>query len=82
MAITRKYIEKVLERLHINKTKPVSVLHDNHFKLNFKQSPLNEKEKEDMKVVLYSSAIDNLMYVMVYTRPDIAHIIGIVSRFL
>ncbi|PKI56618.1 hypothetical protein CRG98_023001 [Punica granatum] len=35
-----------------------------------------------MKKVPYSSAVGSLMYAMVCTRPDIAHSVGVVSRFL
>ncbi|GJR63815.1 ulp1 protease family, C-terminal catalytic domain-containing protein [Tanacetum coccineum] len=32
--------------------------------------------------VLYASAVGSLMYAMVCTRPDLAHAVGVVSRFL
>ncbi|KAM3381937.1 hypothetical protein P3S68_007510 [Capsicum galapagoense] len=35
-----------------------------------------------MKKVPYASAVGSLMYAMVCTRPDIAHVVGFVSRFL
>lgn len=35
-----------------------------------------------MTKVPYSSAVGSLMYAMVRTRPDIAHAVGVVSRFL
>ncbi|RVW71253.1 Retrovirus-related Pol polyprotein from transposon TNT 1-94 [Vitis vinifera] len=35
-----------------------------------------------MSKVPYASAIDNLMYVMVCTRSDIAHEVGVVNRFM
>ena len=35
-----------------------------------------------MKQIPYASAIGSLMYDMVCTRPDIAHTVGVVSRFL
>ena len=35
-----------------------------------------------MAKVPYSSAVGSLMYAMVCTRPDIAHVVGVVSRFL
>ncbi|CAA0815215.1 Uncharacterized mitochondrial protein AtMg00810 [Striga hermonthica] len=35
-----------------------------------------------MAGVPYSSAVGSLMYAMVCTRPDIAHAVGIVSRYL
>ena len=35
-----------------------------------------------MSKVPYVSAIGSLMYAMVCTRPDIAHAMGVVSRFM
>ena len=35
-----------------------------------------------MSKVPYASTIDSLMYAMVCTRPDIAHAMGVVSRFM
>ena len=35
-----------------------------------------------MSKVHYTSAIGSLMYAMVYTRPDIVHAVGVVSRFM
>ena len=52
-----------------------------HIKLSSKQSPSSEKEKK-MPKVAYASVVGSLMYAMVCTRPDIAHAIGVVSRFL
>ena len=53
-----------------------------HFKLSAKQSLSNETEKSDMQRVPYASVVGSLMYAMVCTRPDIAHDVGTVSRFL
>ena len=44
--------------------------------------PTTKEEKEGKAKVPYSSAVGSLMYAMVCTRPDIAHAIGVVSRFL
>ena len=35
-----------------------------------------------MSKVPYASAVGSLMYAMVCTRPDIAHAVGFVSKFL
>ena len=35
-----------------------------------------------MSRVPYASAVGSLMYVMVCTRPDIAHAVSVVSRFM
>nr|XP_027088668.1 probable disease resistance protein At4g27220 [Coffea arabica] len=66
----------------MNKAKEVSIPLTGHFKLNIKQCPTSEKDKEDMKKVPYASAVSSLMYAMVCTRPDIADVVGVVSRYL
>ena len=76
------YIEKILERFNIRKAKTISSPHASHFKLTSKQCPTSEKENEEMSKVPYSSVVGSLMYVMVCTRPDIAHALGFVSLFL
>ncbi|RVW74857.1 Retrovirus-related Pol polyprotein from transposon TNT 1-94 [Vitis vinifera] len=53
-----------------------------HFKLSKEQSPKTEEERDHMSKVPYASAIGSLMYAMVCTRPDIAHAVGVVSRFM
>lgn len=40
------------------------------------------KRKKKMESIPYSLAMGSLMYVMVCTRPDIAHVVGVMSRFL
>ena len=53
-----------------------------HFKVSFEHCPTSEKEKRKMKRVSYTLVVGSLMYVMVCTRPNIAHAIGVVSQFL
>ena len=53
-----------------------------HFRLSKEQSLKTKEERDHMSKVPYASAIGNLMYAMVCTRPDIAHAIGVVSRFM
>uniref|UniRef100_A0A3Q7IIL0 Reverse transcriptase Ty1/copia-type domain-containing protein n=1 Tax=Solanum lycopersicum TaxID=4081 RepID=A0A3Q7IIL0_SOLLC len=77
-----KYIQKVLRRFSMDKAKVVSTPLAMHFKLSTKQCPSSDDEKEDMKKVPYASAVGSLIYAMVCTRPDIAHVVGVVSRFL
>lgn len=76
------YIEQVLERFNMKEAKPVSTPLANHFKLSSSLSPTSKEEKKDMASVPYSSAVGSLMYAMVYTRLDIAHTVGVVSRYL
>ena len=76
------YIKKVLDKFNIGKTKPVSSPLGSHLKLSSKHSPSSEKEKEEMRKMPYASVVGSLMYVMVCTKPDIAHAVGVVNKFL
>uniref|UniRef100_A0A2N9HLW0 Integrase catalytic domain-containing protein n=1 Tax=Fagus sylvatica TaxID=28930 RepID=A0A2N9HLW0_FAGSY len=77
-----KYVERVLERFNMKHAKLVSTPLGGHFKLSKKSCPLSNKEKENMESIPYSSAVGSLMYAMVCTWPDIAHAVGVVSRFM
>ena len=66
----------------MNEAKPVSTPLGSHFKLSKEQSPKIEEERDHMSKVPYALAIGSLMYAMVCTRPDIAHAVGVVSRFI
>ena len=77
-----KYVKKVLSRFNMNEAKPVSTLLGSHFKLSKEQSPKIEEERDYMSKVPYVSVIGSLMYAMVCTRPDIAHAVGVVNKFM
>ena len=66
----------------MNEAKPVSTPLGSHYKLSKEQLPKTEEERDHMSKVPYVSAIGNLMYAMVCTRPDIAHAVRVVSRFM
>ena len=66
----------------MNKSKVVTSPLATHFRLSSQQSPATVSEKVDIARVSFASIVGSLMYVMVCTRPDIAHAVGIVSRFL
>jgi len=63
-------------------SKHVSTPLASHFKLSSKDCPTNEYGKEEMQTIPYSSVVGSLMYAMVCTRLDIAHVVGVVSCFL
>ena len=50
--------------------------------LSAEQCPKTQEEEEDMSHVPYASAVGSLMYAMVCTRLDIAHAVGVLSRFM
>ncbi|KAE8675966.1 hypothetical protein F3Y22_tig00111640pilonHSYRG00200 [Hibiscus syriacus] len=77
-----EYINKVLSRFNMQDAKPVSTPLGVHFRLSKEQSPKTEEERAHMVKVSYASAIGSLMYAMICTRPDIAHVVGAVSKYM
>ena len=78
----QSYIEKVLDRFGMKNAKLVSTPLVNHFRLSLDQCSKSTKEIEDMAKVPYASAVGFLMYAMVYTRPDSAHAVSQVRKFM
>ena len=76
------YIEKVLEIFNMSKVKTICSPLAGHLKLNSKQCPTSEKDMKKMSKVPYASVVGSLMYAIFCTRPNIAHAVGVVSRFL
>eukprot|EP00253_Pinus_taeda_P024973 PITA_24973 len=77
----RKYVETILQRFNMQDSKPVKVPIPVGLRLSAEQCPKTQEEEEDMSHVPYASAVGSLMYAMVCTRPDIAHAVGVLSRF-
>ena len=62
--------------------KPVSTHLVNYFRLSTSQCPKTVEETEDMFKVLYASAVGCLMYAMVCTRPNLAHAVSVVRKYI
>ena len=62
--------------------KPATTPLPTNLRLSRKNSPTSALEGNHMKSVPYAPAVGSLMYAMVATRPDIAHAVGIISRFM
>eukprot|EP00253_Pinus_taeda_P028064 PITA_28064 len=78
----QKYIEKILLRFGMNNVKPVSVPLASHFKLSSSLCPNIDEENDYMSRIPYANVVRCLMYVMVCTRPNISHAVGVVSRYM
>jgi hypothetical protein len=76
------YVKKVLERFSMENAKPVSTPLANHFRLSTSQCPKTIKKTKDMSKVSYASAVGCLMYAMVCTRPDLAHAVSVLSKYM
>jgi ATP-binding cassette subfamily B (MDR/TAP) protein 1 len=53
-----------------------------HFRFEPKTIPNIDSKKREMEKIPYSSAVGSLMYAMICTRPDLAHSVSVVSRFM
>ena len=75
------YIKKVLECYQMHNCKPIDTPIAKNESLSLDMCLNTKDEKERMARVPYANAVGSLMYVMVYTRPNICYAIGLVSRF-
>ena len=77
-----EYVKKVLNWFSMDKAKSVGTPLGSHFRLSKDQVPKSEEEQDYMSKVPYASVIGSLMYAMICTRSDIAHAVGVVSRYM
>lgn len=76
------YIEKVLKVFQMEQAKqvltPLGVL----FKLKSVTKDELEEQSEFMETIPYANDVGSIMYMMIGTRPDLAHSVGIISSFM
>ena len=78
----QRYIQKVLDRFNMNDCKLVSTPLAAHFKLSSDLCPDTKEDMKYMSHVPYANAIGSLMYAMICTRPDLAYVVSMVSRYM
>ena len=75
------YIDTVLKRFSMEDSKndylPIGS-RITLFKIDCATTP---EERERMSRVPYASAVGSIMYAMICTRPDMAYLLGVVSRY-
>ncbi|KAH9800560.1 hypothetical protein KPL71_000707 [Citrus sinensis] len=77
-----KYLEKVLRTFGMSNSKSVVTPLASHFKLSCFQCPSTDEERNEMTKVPYANAVGCMMYAMVLTKPNLAHVLSVVSRFM
>jgi hypothetical protein len=78
----RKYVETILHRFNMHGSISVKVPIPIGVKLSADQCPKTQEKEENTSHVPYASVVGSLMYAMVCTRPDIAHAVGVLSRYM
>ena len=76
------YLTKVLDRYGMSDCKPMSTPECPSVKLSTNDCPVSDEEKASMCDVPYMSAVGSLLYAAIGTRPDIAHAVNVVSKFM
>jgi hypothetical protein len=77
-----RYIETILKHFNMHDFKLVKVPIVFGTRLIVEQCPKTQEEIEYMACVPYASVVGSLMHVMVCTRPDISHAVGVLSRYM
>ena len=73
---------KVLQHFSMENAKAANTPLPSHLKLTKEICPKTQEEGDKMSRVPYYSTAGSLMYVMVCPRLDIAHAVGVVSRYM
>jgi hypothetical protein len=82
MGLSHKaYLKKVLKKFSMHACNPTSAPIVKGDKYVSFQSPRNQYEIDQMKLVLYASVVRSLMYAQVCTRPDLAFVTGMLGRY-
>ena len=75
------YINKVLERFWMKDCSQSVALIVKGARFNLNQCQKNDFEQEQMKNILYASAIGSIIYAQVCTKPDIIFTVRILGRY-
>ena len=76
------YVKKVLDKFNMSNAKPVSTPLAKDFNHSVDQCPKTDVEVDYMSKVPYANVVGCLMYAMVCTRPDLAHVVSQVCKFI
>ena len=76
------YVSKVISRYQMTDARSVSIPLANHFKLSREQMPKTEEDKREMSRIPYANIVGSVMYLMICSRPDVAHAISVASRYM
>jgi hypothetical protein len=77
-----KHIETVLKWFNMQDYKPMKVPILVGARLTVEQCPKTQEEIEKMACVPYESVVGSIIYAMVWTRLDIFHAVGVLSRYM
>ena len=75
------YIDKLLVKYVMQDSKKSLLPFRHGIPISQYQCPKTLEEKEHMQSVPYASIVGSLMYMMLYIRPDICFVVGMMGRY-
>ena len=75
------YIKTVLKRFSMKNSKKGYLSIGHEITLSKKDCVTTPEKRERMSRIPYASTVGSIMYAMTCTRPDVAHSLGVVSRY-
>ncbi|GKB73939.1 retrotransposon protein, putative, ty1-copia subclass [Tanacetum coccineum] len=75
------YVSKILNNFIIDNEKSVKMQLGGNFKLLLKDYPVRDYDVERMSKIQYANVVESLMYLMVYTRLDIAYAVLLIQYY-
>lgn len=75
-------MNKAVDRFRIHMSKPIITPLGYHTKLSTCQAPRREEERRKIDAIHYASGVASILYGMVYSKPDLAYVVSVVSRFM
>jgi len=75
------YVKRIIEKFAMNYAKPVSTPIEAGIKLSRDEEATSKEEKEEMKRVPYRKLVGSLTYLANTTRPNLAFVANVLSRF-
>ena len=82
MLSQKAYIEKVLRSFGLENSKPVTTPLAPQFKLKSLTKAYALEQSAKVEGIPYATAVVSLMYAMIGSQPNLAHAVGVVSRFM
>ncbi|KAJ9558377.1 hypothetical protein OSB04_012991 [Centaurea solstitialis] len=75
------YIDKILKKFRMDESKKGFIPMQHGIVLSKTQCPVSSQDQDKMRSVSYASAIGSIMYAMLCTRPDVAYLVSVTSRY-
>ena len=76
------YIKKIISKLKMEGSKGIRTPMAQQFKLSSDQAPKIERERLYIEKVPYIIGVGSIMYGMMCSKPNLAYVVNVISRFI